>query len=132
MQDNEIYEEANLLVKRSKLKAKERVNIEKEYLTSSEEKLDILVSTIEEMMQNITMRDEFVVQKHHVPLIVEEEEVVDPNPFPANPISKKYCFMYSFMDSHENGFTDQLVEKQFADPMCMLEDITYIDDLPKY
>lgn len=69
MQDSAIAMEANLLVKRSKLKVKERENIKKENLTSSEVKLDILVSTIEEMMQKIIMRDEFVVQKHHVPLI---------------------------------------------------------------
>lgn len=29
-------------------------------------------------------------------------------------------------------FIDQPVEKKSADPMCMLDDITYIDYLPKY
>ena len=67
------------------MKVEERENIEKEHLTSSEVKLDILVSTMEEMMQKIIMRDEFVVQKHHVPLIAEEEEVVGHNHFLANP-----------------------------------------------
>jgi len=50
MQDNVIGVEANMLVKRSKLKEQERKNIEKEHLTSSEVKLDILLSTMEEMM----------------------------------------------------------------------------------
>lgn len=40
--------------------------------------------------------------------------------------------MYSFMDSHENGFVYKPVEKQFSDLMCMLYVIPYIDDLPKY
>jgi len=84
MQDSEIAMEANLLVKRSKLKEEARDNIEKEHLTSSEVKLDILVTTMEEMMQKITMRDELLVQKHHVPLIAEEEEVVDLNHSAAN------------------------------------------------
>jgi len=49
MQDNAIVVEANLLVKRSKLKAEEMENIEKEHLTSLKVKLNILVSTMEEM-----------------------------------------------------------------------------------
>lgn len=36
------------------------------------------------------------------------------------------------MEIHENGFVDQPMEKQSADLMCMLDDITYIDDSPKY
>lgn len=48
MRDNEIVVEANLLVKRSKLKEAERENIEKEHLTSLEVKLEILLSTMEE------------------------------------------------------------------------------------
>jgi hypothetical protein len=68
MQNNAIDVEANLLIKKSKLKAKEKENIEKEHLTSSEMKLDILASTMEELMQNIIIRNKLVVQKHHVPL----------------------------------------------------------------
>ena len=76
--------EANFLVKRLKLKAEERENIEKEYLTSLEVKLDILVSTMKKVMQKITMRDEFFVQDHHVSLIAEEEEVVGLKNYLAN------------------------------------------------
>jgi len=89
MKDNTIAVEANMLVKRSNLIAEEMKNIEKEHLTSSEVKLDIFVSKMEEMMQNIIMRDEFVVQKHHVILIVEEEKVIGPNHFAANPRSDR-------------------------------------------
>jgi len=35
------------------------------------------------------------------------------------------------MESHENGFVDQPMEKKYANPMCMIDDIPYIDDLPK-
>ena len=39
-----------------KLKVKERKNIKKKHLASSEVKLDILVSTMKEMIQNIMVR----------------------------------------------------------------------------
>jgi len=97
MQDSAVAVEANLLVKRSKLKEAERENIEKEHLTSSEVKLNILVSTMEEMMQKIIIKDKLVVQKHHAPLIAKEEEVVDPNHFAANLSYHRLendCFMY--------------------------------------
>jgi hypothetical protein len=68
MQNSEIGVEANLLIKKSKLKAEEKENTEKEHLTSSEVKLDILASTMKEMMQKIITRDDLVVQKNHVPL----------------------------------------------------------------
>ena len=40
--------------------------------------------------------------------------------------------MYSFMDSHEDGFVDQPVEYQFYDLMSMFDVIPYNDELPKY
>jgi hypothetical protein len=58
------------------------------------------------MMKNIIMRDEHVVQKHHVPLVAEEEKVIDPNHFTANSSyhrSENDCFMYSFMDRMKDG-----------------------------
>jgi len=36
------------------------------------------------------------------------------------------------MDNHENGFVDQLVERKSVDPICMIDDILYFQDLPKY
>jgi hypothetical protein len=72
MQNNAIGEEANLLIKKSKLKAEEKENTEKEHLTSSKVKLDILASTMKEMMQKIITRDDLVVQKHHVPFFTEK------------------------------------------------------------
>ncbi len=125
--------EANLLVKRSKLKEEVRENIEKEHLTSSKVKLDISVSTMEEMMQKIIMRDKLAVQKHHVPLIAKEEEVFDPNHYPTHSNyhrSKNDCFMYSFTDSHENGSVYQPVEDQSANLMCIFYVIPHNDELP--
>ena len=40
--------------------------------------------------------------------------------------------MYSFMESHENGFVDQPMEDQSPYPMCMFDFIPYNDQLPKY
>ena len=77
MQDNEIDVEANLFLKRSNLKEEVMENIEKEHLTSSKVKLEILVITMEEMMQNIIMTDElFFFQKLHVPIISKEEDLL--------------------------------------------------------
>ena len=36
------------------------------------------------------------------------------------------------MENHENGFVDQIKENKYVDIMCMFDDITYIDYLPKY
>jgi len=71
MQDSAISVEDNFLIKKSKLKEKEKEDTEKEHLTSSEVKLDILASPMKEMMQKIIMRDELV-QKHHVPFFAEK------------------------------------------------------------
>ena len=57
-------------------------DIETECLTSSEVKLDIFLNTVEEMMKNITMRDEIIVQDDHVSMI-EGKKVVDLKHFPS-------------------------------------------------
>jgi hypothetical protein len=61
MQDSAISVEAHLLIKRSKLEAEDRKNKEKEHLTSSEVKIDILASTMEEMLHRIIIREKIVV-----------------------------------------------------------------------
>jgi hypothetical protein len=72
--------ETNLLIKRSKLKDKER-----EQLKSSEAKLEILASAMEEMMQRINRKDEIATQRHHVAMISEKEKVVVPKHFVVHP-----------------------------------------------
>jgi hypothetical protein len=135
MKKSEIGVEDNLLIKKSKLKEEEKENKEKEHLTSSKVKLDILASTMKEMMQNIIMRDELFVQKHHVPFFSQKEKVIVPNHFVAYPWyhrSENDCFMYSLhsMDKYETQ--NQLVEEKSIDLVCMLDDIYYMDDLSKY
>jgi hypothetical protein len=85
MQDSAISVEANLLIKRSKIKAEEREKIAKEQLKSSEAKLDILASTMKEMMQKVIMGNELVVQGNHVPLVTKKERVIVPKHFAAHP-----------------------------------------------
>jgi hypothetical protein len=77
--------EANLLNKQAKLKAMERDKIAKEQLKYSEAKLDILASTMKEMMQKVIMENELVVQGHHVSLVTEKERVTFPKHFATHP-----------------------------------------------
>ena len=79
MQNNAVDVEANFLMRREKVK-----NIDLEESTSLEVKLDILVSAIEEIMQNITTRNEYDAQYHGS--LIEEEQVVDPKHFLSYPI----------------------------------------------
>lgn len=74
------------------------------------------------MMQRITSRDEFYIQDHHDPPILDKENIASPKKFLANPSYNRF----------ENGFVDQSEEKKYDNIMCMIGDITYIDDLPKF
>jgi hypothetical protein len=130
MQSIAVDVEANLLIKRSKVK-----NKEKEQLKSSEAKLDILASAMEEMMQRINRKDELVVQRHHVPLISEKENVIVPKHFVVHPWYHGLdndSFMYSIHNTVKDEAPSQLAEEQPADMMCMFDDIPYLDNLPKY
>ena len=97
-------------------------------------KLNILVSTIEEMKQKITMRDEIVVQDDHVSLI-EEKQVSDLKHFPSYPSCHR-CdndyFIYALRDNKEINFIDQLAKERSVDPICILDDNTHFNYLPKY
>jgi hypothetical protein len=135
MKDSAISVEAHLLIKRSKLEAEDRKNKEKEHLTSSEVKLDILASTMEEMLHMISIREKLDVQRHHVPLITEKERVIVPKHFASHPwyhgLENDY-FMYSIHNLVKDETQTQLAEEQPADMMCMFDDIYFMDDLPKY
>jgi hypothetical protein len=100
MQSIAVDVETNLLIKRSKLKDKE-----KEQLKSSEAKLDILVSAMEEMMQRINRKDELVVQRHHGPLISEKEKCHSSQTFSVHPWYHGLdndSFMYSIHNTVED------------------------------
>jgi hypothetical protein len=125
MQNIAVDVETNLLIKRSKLKDKE-----KEQLKSSEAKLEILASAMEEMMQRINRKDELAVQRHHVPLISEKEKVIVPKHFVVHPWYHGLdndSFMYSIHNTVKDEAPSQLAEEQPADMMCMFDDIPYLD-----
>jgi hypothetical protein len=122
--------ETNLLIKRSQLKDKET-----KQLKSSEAKLQILGSTIEEMMQKINRKEELVVQRHHVPVIAKKDTVPVPNHFSSHPGYHGLnddSFMYSIHDTVKDEAPSPLVEEQPADMMCMFNGISSVDDSPKW
>jgi hypothetical protein len=70
---------------------------------------------MKEMMQNIIMRDELVVQKHHVPFFAEKERVIVSNHFVVNSSynrSKNDYFMYSLHAMDKDETQNQFVEGQ--------------------
>jgi hypothetical protein len=122
--------ETNLLIKRSQLKDKEM-----EQLKSSEDKLEILASAMEKLMQKINIKEELVVQRHHGPLISEKESVTVPKHVAAHPWYHGLnddSFMYSIHGTVKDEAPSQLVEEQPADMMCMFDDIPYLDCPPKW
>jgi hypothetical protein len=122
--------ETNLLIKRSQLKDKEM-----EQLKSSEDKLEILASAMEKLMQKINIKEELAVQRHHGPLISEKESVTVPKHVAAHPWYhglNNDSFMYSIHGTVKDEAPSQLVEEQPADMMCMFDDIPYLDCPPKW
>jgi hypothetical protein len=129
MQNIAVDVETNLLIKRSKLKDKE-----KEQLKSSEAKLQILASAMEKMMQKINIKEELAIQRHHVPLISEKDTIIVPKHFSAHPGYhglNNDSFMYSIHNTVKDEAPSQLVEEQPADMICMFNGISSMDDLPK-
>jgi len=57
MQKNTVSVEANLHIKRSKTKTEKKVTIKEEPSTSSEEKLDSLIKTMERMMDKMSIKE---------------------------------------------------------------------------
>jgi hypothetical protein len=103
-------------------------------LKSSEAKLEILASAIEEMMQSINRKDELVVQRHHGPLISEKESVTVPKHFVVHPWYhglNNDSFMYSIHNIVKDEAPSQLAEEQPADMIFMFNGISSMDDLPK-
>jgi hypothetical protein len=125
MQSIAVDVETNLLIKRSQLKDKEM-----EQLKSSEDKLEILASAMEKLMQKINIKEELVVQRHHGPLISEKESVTVPKHVAAHPWYhglNNDSFMYSIHSTVKDEAPSQLVEEQPADMMCMFNGISSVD-----
>ena len=76
----------------------------------------------EERMQKITMKDEFFAQNHHDIFIPQQEEIENHQQIPIN----------SNYHRSEDRFIKQYVERKSTDLMCMFDDITSFNDLPKY
>jgi hypothetical protein len=135
MQKIAVDVEANLLNKRSKLRAKEKDRREKEHMTSLEVKLDVLANTVREMMQRISRKDELVVQRPHVPLVLEMTKINVPKLFPTHPWYHgldNECFMYSIHNTVKDETPIQLVEEPSVDMMCMFDEFSFMDDLFKH
>jgi hypothetical protein len=89
---------------------------------------------MEEMMQKIIIKEELVVQRHHVPLISEKEKVTVPKHFVAHPWYHGLdndSFMYSIHNIVKDEVPTQLVEEPSANMMCMFDEFSYWDSLPK-
>ena len=113
MQNIAVNVEVNLQIKQEKLEAKEE-----EKKTIAEVKISLLVRKLDEITQEITMKEEFFIQIHH-----EEIEEVDSHE--QIPLNSNYHRL-------ENEFIDQYEEEESSDLMCMFDDIPSFDYLPKY
>jgi hypothetical protein len=90
---------------------------------------------MERLMQKINIKDELVVQRHHVPLISEKDTMTIPKHFSAHPGYhglNNDSFMYSIHSTVIDEAPFQLVEEQPVDMMCMFDDIPYLDCPPKW
>jgi hypothetical protein len=118
--------EANLLNRKAKLNAEEKDRIEKERMTSSEVKIDVLENNVREMMQNISRKEELVVQRPYVPSVPERTRINVPKHVAAQPQYSeppKNYFMYSIHNVVKDEVPTQLVEEPLVDMMCMFDDI---------
>ena len=89
---------------------------------------------MEEMLHRISIREELDVQRHLVPLISKKEKVIVPKHFVAHPWYHGLdndSFMYSIHNTVKDEVPSQLTEEQPVDMMCMLDEISYLDNLPK-
>ena len=121
MRNSAVSVEAHLLIRRARLKEEEMKNIDPEKSTSLEVKLDVLVSAVEKMMDKINTRNAYAIQAHGS--LIEEEQVADPKHFVSFPKCHR---------SDNDCFVDHLREERSVDMTCMLDDMFYTDDLPRF
>ena len=90
---------------------------------------------MEEMLHGIRIREKIDVKRHHVPLVSERERVTVPRNFSSQPWYhglENYYFMYSIHNTVKDETLTQLAEEKSADMMCMFDEFSYLDNLPKY
>jgi hypothetical protein len=78
------------------------------------------------------MGNELSFQGNHASLVTDKERVTIPKHFAAHPWYhglENDCFMYSIHNIVKEGTPTQLVEETSTDMMCMIDDISFMDDL---
>jgi hypothetical protein len=78
-------------------------------------KLDILTNTVNEVMHNISRREELVVRKPYVPLMPERTKINVPKIFPIQPQyfdPPNDYFMYSIHDIAKDEVQNQMVMRK--------------------
>jgi hypothetical protein len=86
-------------------------------------------------MHKIIRKEELVVQRPHVPLILEKTRINVPKHFLSHPWYSKPpndYFMYSIHGIAKDEVQNQMVVEKSLEMMCIFDDISYIDDLPRY
>ena len=86
------------------------------------------------MMQEISSREEIVVQRPYVPLMPERERINVPKHLAAQPQyyePPKYYLMYSIQNTVEDEVQNQKMEEDFPNMICMFNGISSMDDSPK-
>ena len=134
MQNVGVDIEDNLLHKRSKLRVEEKARTEKKWMTPSEVKLDVLANTIEEIMQEIIRKEELVVQRPHIPLVLETTKVNIPKKSATQPWYQGLnndSFMYSIHNTVKDEVQNQKMEEDYPDMICMFNVISSMEDSPK-
>jgi hypothetical protein len=102
-------------------------------MTYLEVKLDVLANTVKEMMQEISRKDELVVQRTHIPLVPETTKVNIPKKFATQPWYqglKNDSFMYSIHDTIEDEVQNKKMEEDSPDMICMFNGISSMEDSP--
>jgi hypothetical protein len=90
---------------------------------------------MEEMLHMISIREKLDVQRHHVPLVAEQERVTVSMTFAAHlwyhKLENDY-FMYSIHRLVKYQSQTHLAKEQPTDMMYMFDEIIYMDDLPNF
>ena len=113
-------------IRNEELNAKERDNEYEQKIVdwNIEQRVDNIISPLEVFNAN-----DFA--KCYIPLI--ERGGVDLAYDPSHDKQGADCFMYSFVDNQKDEFANQFVEEQVDVPsLFLLDDITYVVDLPVY
>jgi len=91
-------------------------------------KLNILTNTINEVMHKISRKEEFDVQRTHVPLLPKKTRSNLPKHFVARPRYPKPpndYIMYSIKNTTRDEVQNQMVTEKPPEMMCMFDDLSF-------